>query len=326
VPASSEASGGRPADALISVIVPVFNEAANLASLFERLGAVLKGLGTRWEIVFVNDGSSDDTMARLRALHAREPAIRIIDLSRNFGKEAALSAGLLYARGDAVVPIDADLQHPPEAIATMVAKWREGYDVVVARRHARIGQGMQGRVASRLFYWLFNRMSEVPLSPDVGDFRLLDRVAVKAINALPERTRFMKGLFAWIGFRTAEITYAQEVRSKGESSLGFFRRLLLGIDGLTAFSNLPLRMWSIVGLVVSMASFLYILYRFVRAAIHGIDVPGYESIVAIMLFLGGLQLLSLGIIAGYIGRVFDEVKNRPLFVVRDFVGFDPPPQ
>ena len=198
--------------------------------------------------------------------------------------------------------------------------------MVVGRRHARVGQGLRARAGARAFYWLFNHLAEVPLQPDVGDFRLLDRVAVNAINTLPERTRFMKGLFAWIGFRRAEVTYEQDVRTEGKSRLGFLRRLLLGLDALTAFSTLPLRMWSLVGLGVSLLSLLYIVYRFVRAAIHGIDVPGYESILAIMLFLGGLQLLSLGIIGGYVGRVFDEVKNRPLFVVRDFVGFDPPPQ
>lgn len=313
----------RPADALLSIVVPCYNEAANLAALFDRLLPVLRGLGGRFEVICVNDGSTDETLAKLLALHEREPAVSIIDLSRNFGKEAALSAGLQHARGDAVVPMDADLQHPPETIPALVAKWREGYEIVLARRHARAGQTMGAKLSARLFYWLFNRLSQIALPADVGDFRLLDRVAVDAINALPERTRFMKGLFAWIGFRATEVTYEQNVRAGGETKHGFLRLVVLALDGLTAFSNLPLRVWSLVGFAVSLVAFVYIVFRLLRAAIHGIDVPGYESLIAVVLFLGGLQLLSLGILANYLGRVFDEVKKRPLFVVRATVGIDP---
>ena len=306
----------------LSVVVPCFNEAQNLDLLFARLTLVLDGLGTSWEVICVNDGSRDDTINRLVEAHERDPRIKVVDLSRNFGKELALSAGLRYAVGDAVVPMDADLQHPPELLPQMLAKWREGYDVVVAVRHARVGQSIRHRLFARLFYWVFDNLSEVRLPREVGDFRLMDRKVVDVINRMPERTRFMKGIFAWVGFRQASVTYQQGERVGGETKWGFTRLLRLSFDGLTAFSTFPLRVWSVVGMAISGFAFVYIVIRLLRTLFYGIDVPGYESLLMTTLFLGGIQLITLGIIGDYLGRVFNEVKGRPLFIVRSAHGFD----
>lgn len=307
----------------LSIIVPVFNESPNLDGFFARLLPVLEQTGRPWEVICIDDGSKDDSVVRLQRRHADEPRIKLLVLSRNFGKEAALSAGLAHARGEAVIPIDADLQHPPELIPELIAKWREGYDVVYAIRRARIGQSWASRQQAKLFYWLFDKLSEVPLPREVGDFRLLDRKVVDAINAMTERTRFMKGIFAWVGFRQTGIPYSQEERRFGESHFGLMRLLRFAFDGLVAFSDMPLRIWTLIGGVISGFAFLYIVVRLVRTLLYGIDVPGYESIIVTILFLGGVQLITLGIIGHYLGRVFNEVKGRPLFIVRDRTGFDP---
>ncbi len=320
VPAAAEKHGIE-----LSVIVPLFNEGANVECLFARLEPALDALGLTWEIVCINDGSRDDTLVRLIIAHHRNPRIKVIDLSRNFGKECALSAGLAAARGRAVVPIDADLQHPPEAIGDLVAKWREGYEVVYAVRESRTGQGVAGRLFARAFYWLFDRLSDVPLPREAGDFRLLDRRVVDTINSMPERNRFMKGIFAWVGFRQIGIPYRQASRSGGDTKWGFWRLLRFAFNGLTAFSNFPLMVWSVIGAVISGFAFLYIVVRLVKTLLYGIDVPGYESIIVTILFLGGIQLLSLGILGDYLGRVFNEVKGRPLYIVRAAYGIDDPP-
>lgn len=306
----------------ISVVVPFYNEGANVQAFFTRLVPVLDGLGLAWDVVCVNDGSSDDTLDQLLAARARHPAIKVVDLSRNFGKERALSAGLFHAAGDAVVIIDADLQHPPERIAGLVEKWREGYEVVYAVREERTDQTLVSRILRRIFYALFDRLSEVPVPHGTGDFRLLDRRVVAVINRMPERTRFMKGIYSWVGFRQGGISYREEARREGETKWGLRGLLRLGVDGLTAFSNFPLQVWTIVGATISGIAFLYIVFRLVRTALHGVDVPGYESIIMIVLFLGGIQLLTLGILGDYIGRIFSEVKGRPLFIVRATYGVD----
>jgi len=309
----------------LSVVVPFYNEGPNVEALFARLVPVLDTLGLTWEIVCVNDGSRDDTVDRLVAAHGREPRIKVVDLSRNFGKELALTAGLAHARGDAVVPMDADLQHPPEMLAQFIAKWREGFDVVVAVRKARVGQNFKQRAFAKMFYWVFDHLSEVKLPREVGDFRLMDRKVVDVINRMPERTRFMKGIFAWVGFKTASIPYEQGERAAGDTKWGFVKLLRFAIDGLTAFSTFPLRVWSLVGMAVSGFAFVYIVLRLLRTLFFGVDVPGYESLIVSVLFMGGLQLITLGIIGDYLGRVFAEVKGRPLFIVRETHGFDPPP-
>ena len=307
---------------MLSVVIPFYNEGANVDRLFDRLLPVLEGLKVSWEVVCVNDGSRDDTLVRLLAVHGRQPRVGVVDLSRNFGKELALSAGLAYAGGDAVVPMDADLQHPPELLSELLAKWQEGFDVVIAVRDFRAGQSFGHRVFARLFYWVFDHMSEVKLTPEAGDFRLMDRRVVEIINRMPERTRFMKGIFAWIGFRQVCIPYHQAERVAGVSQWGFFKLLRLSIDGLTAFSTFPLRVWGGVGAAISLLSVCYGGYRVLRTLVHGVDIPGYESLIVAITFLGGIQLLTLGIIGDYLGRVFNEVKGRPLFIVRAAHGWE----
>ncbi|MDR3440710.1 glycosyltransferase family 2 protein [Telmatospirillum sp.] len=311
-----------PSNPRLSIVVPFFNESLNVERFFDRLVPILDGLDLGWEIICVNDGSRDDTLDRLLAAHGREARIKVIDLSRNFGKEPALSAGLTHARGDAVIPMDADLQHPPELIPDLLAKWAEGFDVVYAVRQHRTGQSIGARIRARAFYWLFDKLSEVPLPREVGDFRLLDRKVVDVINAMPERTRFMKGIFAWVGFRQVGIPYEQEERHFGESKWGLMKLLSFAFDGLVAFSDYPLRIWALVGSVISGFAFLYIVVRLIKTLVFGIDVPGYESTLVTVLFLGGVQLITLGIIGHYLGRVFNEVKGRPLFIVRQRVGLE----
>ena len=320
-----QAAGRQDAVApLLSVVIPCYNEEGNVAALFARLLPALESLGETWEVVCVNDGSADATLERLLALRAGEPRITVIDLSRNFGKECALTAGLGQARGRAVVVMDADLQHPPEAIAALLAKWREGVEMVYAVRHARTGQSRLYRLFARLFYAIMGKLSDVSLPPEVGDFRLLDRRVVDVITAMPERSRFMKGIFSWVGFRQAGVVYRQEARTEGTSRWRFFALLRFAFDGLAAFSTFPLTVWGLIGAAISGLSFLYIVFRLVRVAVWGIDVPGYESILVAILFLGGVQLLSLGILGSYLGRVFQEVKQRPLYVVRRVYGGSAP--
>jgi glycosyltransferase involved in cell wall biosynthesis len=323
VPAEPDAERAAPGGGrrLLSVVIPFYNEGPNVEALFARLAPVLDGLDMAWEVVCVNDGSRDDTLERLIAANGRDDRIKVVDLSRNFGKELALSAGLAHARGDAVVPMDADLQHPPEVLPLFIAKWREGYDVVVAARHARVGQNWKHRLFARAFYWIFDTLSEVKLPREVGDFRLMDRKVVEVINRMPERTRFMKGIFAWVGFRQAVVTYEQGERTGGDTKWGFVKLMRFAIDGLTAFSTFPLRVWSLIGVMVSGFAFVYIVLRLMRTLLFGVDVPGYESLIVSVLFMGGLQLITLGIIGDYLGRVFDEVKGRPLFIVRSTHGF-----
>jgi glycosyltransferase involved in cell wall biosynthesis len=301
---------------VLSVIIPCYNEGENVPILFARLLPVLRGLAVTFEVICINDGSRDDTLERLLEVQSAESCLRIIDLSRNFGKEKALSAGLFHSRGQAVVPMDADLQHPPEAIAEMLAKWRDGWEVVFARRDARTGQGLSERLFAKGFYWVFDHLSDVRLPREVGDFRLMDRKVVDTVNGMPERSRFMKGIFAWVGYRHTEIVYHQGQRAAGTTKFNSLKLLRFAFDGLTSFSNFPLRVWGVIGAVISSLAFVYIIVRVIRTLVWGIDVPGYESILVSVLFLGGMQLLTLGIIGDYLGRVFDEVKGRPLFIVR----------
>ncbi len=305
----------------LSIIVPLKNEEANLSNLWARLEPVLRGLGLGFEVLLINDGSTDRTLARALEMAQAIPELKIIDLSRNFGKEAALACGFSHARGAAVVSMDGDLQHPPEMLPEMVARWREGYEMVYAVRRSREYQGLLDRAFTRAFYWLFEHFSAVKLPPEAGDFRLLDRKVVDALNALPERNRFMKGMYAWVGFRTLGIPFTVEHRSGGASKFSPLKKLGFAFDALTAFSNLPLRVWSVIGAGISLAAFFYIVVRIIRVMVYGLDVPGYESLLAVMLFLGGMQLLSLGILGDYLARVFEEAKGRPLYVVRERFGF-----
>ena len=312
--------GDRP---VLSLVVPCYNEAAGLASFWARASDALDALGAPAEAVFVDDGSRDATFAVLSALAARDPRVRVVALSRNFGKEIALAAGIDHARGDAVVPIDADLQHPPELLHELVARWREGCDVVIALRRDRATDSAARRLASDLFHRLFARVSAVPVPRGAGDFRLMSRPVVDALKSMPERTRYMKGMYAWVGFRTATVDYDVAERAAGGSRFGLVKLWRLALDGIVSFSALPLRMSSFLGALFALVALAYGVWLVARTLAHGVDVPGYASLMVVVLFLGGVQLLSLGVIGEYLGRVYDEVKARPLYVVRARVGFPP---
>ncbi|BAY20377.1 putative glycosyl transferase [Calothrix sp. NIES-2100] len=308
-------------DVELSVIVPMYNEEQNIDYLFERLIAALNPLKIKYEIVCVNDGSKDNTLKCLIEHHRRNPAIKVVNLSRNFGKEIALTAGIDYAIGAAVIPIDADLQDPPELIAELIAKWREGYDVVYATRRSRQGESWLKRLTAKMFYQTIERMSPVPIPRNTGDFRLLDRRVVDTLKQLPEHNRFMKGLFAWVGFNQTSILYDRPQRYRGVTKWNYWRLWNFALDGITSFSFVPLKVWSYFGLTLSLLSFLYASFLIIRTLILGIDIPGYASLMVTVLFLGGVQLLSLGIIGEYLGRVYEQVKGRPLYLVRECYGF-----
>jgi glycosyltransferase involved in cell wall biosynthesis len=306
----------------VSIVVSMFNEEENLDYLFGRLEPILEQLQCRYEIICVNDGSTDNTLKKLLQYRKRDSRIKIVNFSRNFGKDTAITAGLRYSRGQAVIPIDADLQDPPELIEGLLAKWREGYDVVYGIRSKRYGEGLGKRLTANLFYRFINLLSETPIPKDTGDFRLLDRRVVEVLNQIPERTRFMKGLFAWVGFKQVGLNYERQPRHRGTSNWSFWKLWNFALDGITLFSTAGLKFWSYAGLVISLLAFLYALFLITLTLLHGKDVPGYVSIMVTMLFLGGLQLISLGILGEYLGRVYAEVKNRPLYIVRDSYGFD----
>ncbi|MFK8184687.1 MAG: glycosyltransferase family 2 protein [Phormidesmis sp.] len=304
----------------ISVVVPLYCEESNVDYLFKRLEAALYRLGCTYEIVCVDDGSHDATVKALQKHRSRNPRIKIVALARNFGKELALTAGIDYACGAAVVPIDADLQDPPELIGELVAKWKEGYDVVYARRRSRQGETWLKRATANSFYRVMESMSKVPIPRDTGDFRLLDRRVVEVLKQLPERTRFMKGLFAWVGYRQTAVLYDREPRYSGETKWNYWRLWNFAIDGIVSFSVAPLRIWSYVGILFATLSFLYGSFLLIRTLISGIDVPGYASLMVALLFIGGVQMVSLGVLGEYLGRVYEEVKGRPLYLVRDAYG------
>ncbi len=306
----------------LSIVVPMFNEAPILDRLFERLAKVMAHLGLSYEIVVVNDGSTDDTLGRLLEHRARNPAIKVISLSRTFGKDIALSAGLDHARGRAVVPLDADLQDPPELIEQMVALWRQGYDVVYATRQRRPGDTWLKRTTAHFFYRIFEVIADVPIPRDTGDFRLLDRRVADVMVRLPERTRFMKGLFAWVGFKQTAIYYEREERKAGGTKWNYWRLWNFAMDGITSFSSVPLKVWAYFGFVISLFAFLYAVVLAIKKLLNDVDVPGYTSLMVVVLFLGGIQLITLGILGEYMGRVYNEVKGRPLYVVRELHGFD----
>ncbi|MEO1300468.1 MAG: glycosyltransferase family 2 protein, partial [Cyanobacteria bacterium J06636_16] len=281
--------------AQLSVIVPIYNEELNIEHLFERLEVILNNLDLHYEIVCVDDGSKDASLMYLIKHHRRNPRIKVVSLSRNFGKEIALTAGIDYSTGDAVIPIDADLQDPPELISELLTKWREGYDVVYAVRRSRSGESWLKKLTAYLFYRVIGRMSQVPIPRNTGDFRLLDRRVVEALKHLPERTRFMKGLFSWVGFKQTYILYDRARRYKGETKWNYWRLWNFAIDGITSFSAVPLKVWSYAGLVVSSVAFLYAALLIIRTVALGIDVPGYASLMVVTLFLGGIQLMTLGV-------------------------------
>lgn len=310
----------RAVNVSVSLVCPFYNESGAVALFFARVLPVLESLGRPFEIVCVNDGSTDSTLEELLDAQAVDPRVVVVDLSRNFGKEAALSAALDHARGDAVIPIDADLQDPPELIPALVDRWRQGYEMVVARRANRDSDGLFKRLTAGWFYRVHNAIADVSLPENVGDFRLLDRSVVDALQRLPERRRFMKGLFAWVGFRVAVVDYARAARSAGASKFSGWRLWNLAVESITSFSTVPLRLWAYVGALVAVLSFLYASFIVLRTLVLGVDVPGYASLLTVMLFLGGVQLIGIGVLGEYIGRIYNETKHRPLYIVRELYG------
>lgn len=305
----------------LSIVIPCYNEEPNIDYLFERLISVLEPLEMTYEIVCVNDGSKDNTLKLLVEYHQRNPAIKVVNFSRNFGKEIALTAGIDYTTGDAVIPIDADLQDPPELIGELIAKWREGYDVVYATRRSRQGESWVKKITAQSFYRIIQGLTSVKIPPDTGDFRLMDRKVVEALKQLPETNRFMKGLFSWVGYQQTSILYDRDPRFKGQTKWNYWKLWNFAIEGITSFSSKPLKIWSYIGVLISLISFIYAGFLVIRTLILGTDVPGYASLIIAILFLGGMQLLSLGILGEYLGRIHYEVKRRPLYLVRESYGF-----
>jgi glycosyltransferase involved in cell wall biosynthesis len=302
----------------ISVVVPAYNEAAGLDNFHRRLVSALAGLES-WEVVYVNDGSTDSTSAVMEAVHRTDDRVAVVSLSRNFGKETAITAGLDHAAGDAVVVIDADLQDPPELIPELVANWRAGFDMVYAKRRSRAGESWLKRGTARGFYRLMQRMGDLKLPEDTGDFRLMSRRVVDAVRQLREQHRFMKGLFAWVGYPTTYVLYDREARNNGVSKWSYWKLWNLALEGITSFTVMPLKLATYVGLGVALLSAIYAVQVIVKTLIIGNPVAGYPSLMTVVLFLGGVQLMFLGVIGEYLGRVFNETKQRPLYLVERFV-------
>jgi glycosyltransferase involved in cell wall biosynthesis len=314
-------AGARRAE--LSVVAPVYNESDNIGPLLERLAPILADCVSSYEIIFVDDGSTDHTLAILRAAHAADPRVRALSLSRNFGKEVAIAAGLDHAQGAAVVIMDADLQHPPEAIRSFVALWREGYKNVFGQRVDRSADNPLRRLLTQRFYRLFGSVGETSLPEGAGDFRLLDATAVAALRTMREHARFSKGLYAWIGFKSVGVPFEVAARAHGASKFSYRKLTNFALDGLMSFSTLPLKVWSYVGVAVSILALAMAGFYLTRTLIFGVDVPGYASLIVSITFFSGIQLLSLGVIGEYIGRIFAEVKRRPLYLVEERVGVPP---
>lgn len=309
---------------LLSVVVPVKNEESAIGPFVERVGAILEAIARDqgWEILFVDDGSTDSTLGAIAARNQRDPRIRALSLSRNFGKEAALTAGLEHARGNAVIPMDVDMQDPPEVLPEMVAKWRDGFEMVFGVRRCRDSDPLPKRLTAGLYYRAHNWVSHDKIPENAGDFRLMDRKVVDVIRALPERNRFMKGLFAWAGFKQAAVEYDRAERKHGTTKFNYWKLWTLALDGITSASTVPLRIWSYVGALVALLAIAYAGFIAIDTLVFGNRVPGYASIMTSVLFLGGIQLFSLGVLGEYVGRILTETKQRPLYVVRDTVGMD----
>ena len=305
---------------ILSIVSPVYNEAENLDEFYSRVINATDNLNLEIEIIYINDGSQDSTIDIITKQRQIDNRITIIDLSRNFGKEIALTAGLDYSSGDAVIVIDADLQDPPELIPKLVEKWREGYDVVNAKRIKRKGESLLKKVMSYIYYRLLFYLSDINVPRDTGDFRLLNKNALDALLKLREKHRYMKGLFVWVGFKQKEIEYEREARFKGKTKWGFFSLFNLAFDGLTSFSIMPLLLASTIGLLAALIGFFYGAVIVFKTLFFHEPVAGFTSLVVLITFFGGIQLLSIGIIGEYIGRIFNETKNRPLYVVKNIQG------
>ena len=309
--------GSAFSNPLVSIVAPFYNEQDGVDAFFGQIIATMESVDSiRFEIVCVNDGSRDATLDRLVHVSQRDRRVRIIDLSRNFGKEAALTAGLDEAAGDAVIVIDADLQDPPSLIPEMIERWREGAEVVLARRASRACDSFLKRTTAALFYRVHNALSELKIPENVGDFRLMDRQVVNALRSLPERHRFMKGLFAWVGFNSVTIDYERTPRTAGKTKFSGWRLWNFALEGITSFSTVPLRSWTYIGGAIAALAFCYGGVIVGRTLLFGNPVPGYASLISVVLFVSGIQLTGIGVIGEYIGRIYDESKERPIYLVR----------
>lgn len=303
----------------ISILIPAYNEQEVLQALYERLGNLAKGTPQYdFEFLFINDGSRDRTLEIIKKYAGEDDRIAYLNLSRNFGKEIAMIAGLDHVTGDATVIIDADLQDPPELIPQMITFWEQGYDDVYAKRRSRAGESWFKKITSEIFYRLLQKSTNIPIQQDTGDFRLLSRRCVEALKEFRESQRYTKGMFSWIGYKKKEILYDRDPRAAGKTKWNYLKLTDFAIDGITSFTTAPLRISTVFGVLVSFAAFIYILYLVIRTIFFGSDVAGYPSTMAVVLFLGGVQLLSLGIIGEYIGRIFNETKGRPLYFIEDY--------
>ncbi len=302
---------------LVSIVVPFYNEEAGIELFYGAMCTALNAITTvSFEVVCVDDGSRDSTLELLIELSQRDSRFKVIELSRNFGKEAALTAGLDAAAGDAAIPMDADLQDPPELIAAMIDRWLSGYEVVLAKRVDRSTDGFLKRKTAEMFYRIHNRFSAVKIPENVGDFRLMDRTVLQALKSLPEQQRFMKGLFAWVGFKTTTLEYARQTRAAGSSKFSGWKLWNFALEGITSFSTSPLKFWSYLGGAGALVSLAYGLFIVVRTLVYGIDLPGYASLLVAIIFFGSVQLISVGMLGEYIGRIYMETKRRPLYIVR----------
>lgn len=306
-------------DKTVSFVIPVYNEEAAIGPFFDGMAHVLGEIAARGygvELLFIDDGSRDGTLAALTARVGRDRRVRVLEFSRNFGKEAALTAGLDAARGDALIPIDVDLQDPPQVILRLLDAWEQGHEVVLGHRTDRASDSLLKRASARWFYRVVNAVADTPVPENVGDFRLIDRCVADALRRLPERRRFMKGLFAWVGFRTAVVDYRRAPRVAGTTKFSGWKLWNLALEGITSFSTAPLRLWTYVGAAVAVLAFFYALYIVFRVLWLGIDLPGYASLLVAVLFMGGVQLIGIGVLGEYLGRVYSEVKQRPTYIVR----------
>lgn len=308
-------------DVFITCVVPVYNEEANVQAFFTELQATLHQLTRQFEIIVVDDGSRDSTIAALMTLPSSY-RVKIISFSRNFGKETALTAGLEHASGEVVILMDADFQHPTAVLAEFLRQWGNGYDMVYGARQSRAGESRIKRHASRLFYWLMKKITQIDIPNNGGDFRLMDRKVVNSLNQFQERGRFMKGLYAWVGYKTIAVPFEVQERAGGKSSWGYGRLTELAITGITSFSDIPLRVWGLIGFAISTVALVYALYFMIITLVYGADLPGFPSIIVAVMFLGGIQLLSVGILGEYIARIFTEVKQRPKYLIDLKYGFE----
>ena len=303
----------------LSIVMPIYNEGSLIEQVISELINVLDFQNFNYEIICINDGSIDNTSNVLDTLYKKNKSLIIINLSRNFGKELALSAGIDYASGDAVVPMDADGQHPPNLIPDMVEMWKKGYEVVLAKRNNRRSENFLMGIVKRIYYKILNFTSEIHIPENVGDFRLMDKSVVEVLKQLRERERFMKGLYAWLGFKSITIDYEVRDRKSDKTKWQFFKLWKFALDGLTSFSVAPLKIWSYLGFLIFLFSTLYAFITMIQYFIYGINVPGYASLIILILLFGGLQMMILGIIGEYISRIFIETKNRPLYIIRNIL-------